>query len=197
LAQDSKRMYEGMFLVDSALATSNWEEVEAALQRVFERAEAEVLKLEKWDDRRLCYDIGGHKRGTYILTYFNTDPDHISGIERDVKLHEKLLRVMILRADRIPESIREAPTPHMASMKPAPERVEDKLLSAGDPEIREDAVKTQKEEPHVPDAVVISDTTESAAAKEVAEVPSVELAEAESSDESKKAEGDAAGGESI
>lgn len=196
MAQDSKRMYEGMFLVDSALATSNWEEIEAELQRVFERAEAEVLNLQKWDDRRLCYDIAGHKRGTYILTYFNVDPDRISGIERDVKLNEKLLRVMILRADRIPESIREAPTPHMASMKPAPERVEDEA-SSDVPEIREDAANTKKEEPQVPDEVVISDTTESAAPDEVVEVPSGELAEAESSDESKKAEADAAGGESI
>jgi len=194
LAQDSKRMYEGMFLVDSAAATSNWDEVEAELQRVFERAGAEVLNLQKWDDRRLCYDIAGHKRGTYILTYFNVDPDRISGIERDVKLNEKLLRVMILRADRIPEPIREAPTPYMASIKPAPERVEDKA-SSDVPEAGKDAANTKKEEPQVPDEVVISDTTESAAPDEVVEVPSGELAEAEASDESKKAEADAAGGE--
>jgi len=194
LAQDSKRMYEGMFLVDSAAATSNWDEVEAELQRVFERAGAEVLNLQKWDDRRLCYDIAGHKRGTYILTYFNVDPDRISGIERDVKLNEKLLRVMILRADRIPEPIREAPTPYMASIKPSPERVEDKA-SSDVPEAGKDAANTKKEEPQVPDEVVISDTTESAAPDEVVEVPSGELAEAEASDESKKAEADAAGGE--
>ena len=196
MAQDSKRMYEGMFLVDSATATSNWDEVEAELQRVFERADAEVLNLQKWDDRRLCYDIAGHKRGTYILTYFNVDPDRISGIERDVKLNEKLLRVMILRADRIPEPIREAPTPYMASMKSAPERVEDKA-SSDVPEIGEDAAYTENEELQVPGEVVFLDTTESAAPDEVVEVPSGEPAEAEASDESKKAEADAAGGEST
>ena len=88
-------MYEGMFLVDSAAATSNWDEVEAELQRVFERADAEVLNLQKWDDRRLCYDIAGHKRGTYILTYFNVEPGRVSGIERDVKLNEKLLLLLV------------------------------------------------------------------------------------------------------
>jgi len=188
-------MYEGMFLVDSALATSNWDDIEAELQRVFERAEAEVLSLQKWDDRRLCYNIAGHKRGTYILTYFNVDPDRISGIERDVTLHEKLLRVMILRADRIPESIREAPTPYMASMKPAPERVEEKA-SSDVQEIKEDAANTSKEEPQVPGEAVSSDTTESAAPDEAVEVPSGEPADAEASDESKKAEADAAEGES-
>ena len=182
--------------MDSAAATSNWDEVEAELQRVFERADAEVLNLQKWDDRRLCYDIAGHKRGTYILTYFNVDPDRISGIERDVKLNEKLLRVMILRADRIPEPIREAPTPHMASMKSAPERVEDKA-SSDVQEIREDTANTKEEELQVPDEVVFSDTTESAAPDEVVEVPSGEPAEAEATGESKKADTEAVQDESI
>ena len=195
MAQDSKRMYEGMFLVDSALATSSWDEVEAELRRVFERADAEVLNLQKWDDRRLCYDIAGHKRGIYILTYFNVGPDRISGIERDVTLNEKLLRVMILRADRIPAPIREAPTPHMASMKSAPERVEDKA-SSDVQEIREDTANTKKEELQVPGEVVISDTTESSAPDEVVEVPSGELTEAEASDESKKADAEAVQDES-
>jgi small subunit ribosomal protein S6 len=189
-------MYEGMFLVDSAAATSSWDEVEAELQRVFDRADAEVLNLQKWDDRRLCYDIAGHKRGTYILTYFNVDPDRISGIERDVKLNEKLLRVMILRADRIPESIREAPTPYMASMKSAPERVEDEA-SLDVPEIKEDTDYIKTEELQVPGEAVISDTTETAAPDEAVEIPSGELTEAEASDESKKAEADAADGEST
>jgi small subunit ribosomal protein S6 len=196
LDQYSKRMYEGMFLVDSAAATSSWDEVEAELQRVFDRADAEVLNLQKWDDRRLCYDIAGHKRGTYILTYFNVDPDRISGIERDVKLNEKLLRVMILRADRIPESIREAPTPYMASMKSAPERVEDEA-SLDVPEIKEDTDYIKTEELQVPGEAVISDTTETAAPDEAVEIPSGELTEAEASDESKKAEADAADGEST
>ena len=195
MAQDSKRMYEGMFLVDSASATANWEEVKGELHRVFDRADAEVLNLQKWDDRRLCYDIAGHKRGMYILTHFNVDPDRISGIERDVTLNEKLLRVLILRADRIPASIREAPTPFMASIKPAPERVEDKA-SSDVQEIKEDAANTKKEELQVPGEVVISDTTESAAPDEVVEVPSGELAEAEASDELKKTDAEAVQDES-
>jgi len=195
LAQDSKRMYEGMFLVDSAAATANWEEVEAELQRVFDRADAEVLNLQKWDDRRLCYDIAGHKRGTYILTYFNVDPDRVSGIERDVTLNEKLLRVMILRADRIPEPIREAPTPHMVSVKSAPERAEDEA-SSDVQENGEEAADTNNEDLQVPDEIVFSDTTEPAAPDEEFEVPSAEPFEAETSDESKKADTEAVQDES-
>jgi small subunit ribosomal protein S6 len=189
LAQESKRMYEGMFLVDSALATSDWEEMEAELQRVFSRAEADVIKLEKWEDRRLCYDISGHKRGFYILTYFHADPDRISSIERDVKLNEKLLRVLLLRADRIPESVRESPTPIMLHTKPAPEDVPDVYASA------ESDVLAEKE-PDEPKDVAISETKEPAAPEGELEMKPGWRSEDKTSDELKKTDAEAVQDES-
>ncbi|MCK5270561.1 MAG: 30S ribosomal protein S6 [Sedimentisphaerales bacterium] len=113
LSSSLKQTYEAMFLVDSAEATANWSDVITAVNTVMERAEAEVISLRKWDERRLIYEIAGSKRGTYILCYFKSAPSAISGIERDVQLSESLLRVLILRADPITEEARQAPTPAM------------------------------------------------------------------------------------
>ncbi|MBN2375626.1 MAG: 30S ribosomal protein S6 [Sedimentisphaerales bacterium] len=113
LAQGNKRTYEGLFLVDSAVASANWDDVIKTLNTVFKRAKAKASSITKWDERRLCYEINGHKRGTYILCYFDADPDSITGIERDVQLSEVILRVMILRADKIPAEIISEPTPAM------------------------------------------------------------------------------------
>jgi len=113
LSSSLKQTYEAMFLVDSAEATANWSDVLTAVNTVMERAEAEVISLRKWDDRRLIFEIAGCKRGTYILCYFKSDPSAISGIERDVQLSESLLRVLILRADPITEEAMQAPTPAM------------------------------------------------------------------------------------
>ena len=186
MVQESKRMYEGMFLVDSASATSNWDDVESELQRVFDRADAEVLSLRKWDDRRLCYDISGHKRGTYILTYFNIDPDRISGIERDVKLNEKLLRVLILRADCIPEAIREAPTPFMMHTKSASESVkeEDSLENS---DVEEEVEPSAGQDEGVSE-IELSDTKESTASSKAVEAKASEPVETESSSELKQSE---------
>lgn len=113
LSSSLKQTYEAMFLVDSAEATANWSDVLTAVNTVMERAEAEVISLRKWDERRLIYEIAGSKRGTYILCYFKSDPSAVSGIERDVQLSESLLRVLILRADPITEEAMQAPTPAM------------------------------------------------------------------------------------
>ena len=83
-----KRTYEAMFLVDSAVANSRWDDVMAAIDLIFERSEAEAISVKKWDERRLCYEIAGQKRGVYILAYFRVLPSKISEMERDVQLNE-------------------------------------------------------------------------------------------------------------
>ncbi len=113
MTNQSKNVYEAMFLVDSAIASANWEAITEAISTVMERGETEVISLRKWDERRLAYDIAGRKRGTYILCYFKADPEKIVGIERDVKLNEFLLRVLILRVDHMSKEDMLAPTPIM------------------------------------------------------------------------------------
>ena len=120
MANSLERIYEGMFLVDSAVATSDWDGVISVINTIFERAQAEVINLRKWDERRLCYDVKGHKRGTYILSYFRADPEVIRNIERDVQLNETILRVLILRADHLTQEEIEATTPAMSVEQEAP-----------------------------------------------------------------------------
>ena len=113
-----KRLYEGMFLVDSALAAQDWQKILNEVQRILDRAGAEVVSLKKWDERRLCYDIQGKSRGTYILAYFNCDTDKVKGIERDVQLSELITRVLTLRTDKMGAADIEKPTPLEAGPEP-------------------------------------------------------------------------------
>lgn len=107
----ANRIYEGMFLVDSALAGADWNRVISAIERIFERAGAEVISLKKWDERRLAYEIDHKDRGTYILTYFRVDGSKIQSIERDARLSDDLLRVLILNAEVMSSEDVEKETP--------------------------------------------------------------------------------------
>lgn len=90
-----KKLYEAMFLVDSAQA-QNWDAIITAIKTILEKTEAEIVSIKKWDERRLAYEINGKSRGTYILCYFRADGDRIRDIERDVQLSERIMRVLIL-----------------------------------------------------------------------------------------------------
>ncbi len=124
-----KRLYEGLFLVDSALAASDWDGVLGTIRKFLERAGADIVSLKKWDDRRLAYEVEGKSRGTYILAYFHCEPSRVHGIERDVNLSERVLRVLILRADRMSREDMEKPTPAElhpeGSSMPVPEPLEE------------------------------------------------------------------------
>lgn len=92
--------YEAMFLFDPTFATP-FENCEAEIRRLMERAEAEILFCRLWDERRLAYKIKTAKRGSYVLTFFKAPTGKIGGLERDAQLSEHVLRCLILRADDV------------------------------------------------------------------------------------------------
>lgn len=109
------KTYEGMFLLDAG--QPNFDEAVQPIQAVLDRNEASVVHMKKWDERRLAYEIGGRRRGLYVLTYFKADPEAIGRIERDVQLNESILRVLILAADHVSGETMETLTPAEAESK--------------------------------------------------------------------------------
>lgn len=103
----AKRLYEGMFLIDSAQATADWEGTLSVINTILQRADAEVVSVRKWQERKLAYDIDHKSRGTYILCYFKVDGRRISGIEKDVLLSEKVMRALILTTEKRPADMIE------------------------------------------------------------------------------------------
>lgn len=90
--------YEVMFLFDPAFG-ANWEGVQEEISRLMTRAEADVILTKRLEERRLAYEIDGCKRGLYAITYFKANGDKISGLERDVRIAEHILRALVLKVD--------------------------------------------------------------------------------------------------
>jgi len=93
------KTYEAMFLLGTA--GTDFETACEPVRTVLGRYQAEVLLLKAWDERKLAYEIAGHKRGLYALSFFSVDPARVAEIEHDCQLDERILRVLILRRDRL------------------------------------------------------------------------------------------------
>ena len=117
----AKRLYEAMFLVDSAQAAADWDGTLAVVNNILQRADAEVVAMRKWQERKLAYDIDRTTRGTYILCYFRADGRRISGIEKDVHLSEKVMRVLVLTTEKRPAEMIERDISGEPEEKPAEE----------------------------------------------------------------------------
>lgn len=89
--------YEGMFLLDSTKTAASWEDSERQVHDILRKHTAEIVASRQWDERRLAYPIEGHKKGTYLLTYFKADATQIKEIVGDCQINELILRELILK----------------------------------------------------------------------------------------------------
>jgi len=90
------REYEAMFLLDNASAVADFDGTAAVVDQILARSGATIVQKEKWDERKLAYEIRGHKRATYYLVYFSAPTDAIVKIRNDSSLAEKIVRSLIV-----------------------------------------------------------------------------------------------------
>ncbi len=154
-----KKLYEAMFLVDSVQA-SDWDAVEKTIKTILGRADAEIVSIRNWAERKLAYEIDHKTRGTYVLCFFRADGSSIPNIEKDVQLSEQVMRVLILSAEtREKEALEESTAgsdsqPRKVGDESAPAKAEDKtgetksLQKERETETQEDipAAPAEKEE---------------------------------------------------
>lgn len=119
-----------MFIIGDSEAGSDWEATVKHVEDLLKKRGAEIIKSEKWEERKFAYKLKGHKRGTYLLVYFNGAPDSISLIKRDFELSDKVLRTLIVKIDKIKE--------------PKPEEETEKLLE--EVEAHDDVTGTKSDE---------------------------------------------------
>lgn len=92
-------VYECMFLLDPTKVAGDVPAAAQQLHAILEKHHAEILASRPWDERRLAYPIGSHKKGLYYLTYFRTESKNLVNIDHDCKLNEAILRSMVLKID--------------------------------------------------------------------------------------------------
>lgn len=109
MSQNQKNLYEGMFILSSALS-------EEALKKTLKRVESEITSrggaIEKIHDmgrKRLAYEIGKHREGHYFLIYFTAPPSAIVEMKSEYRLVEEIVRNMILRTEKILEKVEFPP----------------------------------------------------------------------------------------
>lgn len=91
------RTYEGLFLLEPTIAAKEWDKAMGEIQRIVQKASAELVTSNKWGERKLAYPVHGHKRGTYLLAYVKAETAGIAQIRRDCELSDIVLRALFLR----------------------------------------------------------------------------------------------------
>ena len=97
---DKLNQYEGMFLVDNATATDEWDNLVNHIHDVLTKQGSEIVSTQKWGEGKLAYKIGNHTRATYVLVKFNAPGSSIVKIRKEFILSDKIIRSLIVRDDK-------------------------------------------------------------------------------------------------
>jgi small subunit ribosomal protein S6 len=91
------KLYEGMFLVDHNRARQSLAKIREEVTEIIAKAGGDVVNLEHWAERKLCYEVKRHRRGAFILSHFHAPPEGVAKIERSCRLSDLVLRALIVR----------------------------------------------------------------------------------------------------
>ncbi len=108
--------YEGMFILDSNRYARDPGGLANHIKQILENHGATINVSRLWEERRLAYPIGGQRKGTYWLAYFQSEAAQIAKLERECQLSENVLRALFLKIDpRIAEQL----IAHASGVQPA------------------------------------------------------------------------------
>ncbi len=91
--------YEGLFLLDSNKYAADQNGCAEHVGQLITEAGAELLASRLWEDRKLAYPIEGQRKGTYWLTYFQTEGEQVEKIRLAAHISEIVLRSMVIKLD--------------------------------------------------------------------------------------------------
>ena len=114
-------VYECMLIFDSNKYVQDQAGVSGTISDLVTKAGGEVLVSRLWNEQKLAYPIGHHRKGTYWLTYFRLDSGKLADINRALRINEAVLRSLTLKVEpRLVEAL-VAHASGTAKAKPAAE----------------------------------------------------------------------------
>jgi small subunit ribosomal protein S6 len=118
-------VYEAMFIFDSNRFARERTGLPAEVEGMIKSAGGEVLVSRLWEERRLAYPIGGHRKGTYWLVYFRAPSTAVAPLNRQCDIHEGILRHLVLKihphlVEAVLEHAKAGPTPPAVAVAAGP-----------------------------------------------------------------------------
>jgi small subunit ribosomal protein S6 len=99
------RKYELVYIASPDATDEQVTELHTQVEGIVQRMGGKIDKTENWGRRRLAYEIGRHKEGTYVLEAIDGSGDLMKEIDRRLKVTDLVIRHLVVRVDEVQEVI--------------------------------------------------------------------------------------------
>ena len=94
-----KRKYELVYVVSPDATDAQIADLHAQVEAIAQRLGGAIEKTDNWGRRRLAYEIGPHKEGTYVLELIEGGGELMKEIDRRFKVTDLIIRHLVVRVD--------------------------------------------------------------------------------------------------
>ena len=93
------RKYELVYVVSPDASDEQVSGLHTQVEETVTRMGGQLEKTENWGRRKLAYEIGRHKEGTYVLEVINGSGELMKELDRRLKVLDLVIRHMVVRVD--------------------------------------------------------------------------------------------------
>ena len=94
-------LYEHVFLARQDISSQQAEELVAHFKGILEERGGKVEKVESWGLKSLQYRINKNRKAHFSLLNIDAPADAVQEMERQMRIHEDVLRYMTIRVDEL------------------------------------------------------------------------------------------------
>ena len=107
----TSRQYELVYIVTPDASEQDVADLHTQVEQIIERFKGTLDKTENWGRRRLAYEIGKHREGTYVVETITGSGELMKEIDRRLRVSDAVIRHLVVRVDeelRVAERTRAA-----------------------------------------------------------------------------------------
>ena len=105
------RQYELVYIVTPDASEQEVTDLHTQIEQIIQRFSGTLDKTENWGRRKLAYEIGHHREGTYVVETITGSGDLMKEIDRRLRVIDQVIRHLVVRVDeelRVAERTRDA-----------------------------------------------------------------------------------------
>jgi small subunit ribosomal protein S6 len=95
----TNRQYELVYIVTPEASEQDVADLHTQIEQIIERLKGTLDKTENWGRRKLAYEIGKHREGTYVVETISGSGELMKEIDRRLRVNDAVIRHLVVRVD--------------------------------------------------------------------------------------------------
>src|SRR5690606_36913578 len=107
----TSRQYELVYIVTPDASEQDVADLHTQVEQIIGRFNGTLDKTDNWGRRKLAYQIGKHREGTYVVETISGSGEPMQEIDRLLRVNDAVIRHLVVRVDeelRVAERTRAA-----------------------------------------------------------------------------------------